>query len=74
MSMFFQEDFADAFCIYWLSPCDELVHCLPRVLILCEHLSMVDSDGKSWLIKVERNIRSRFLIFTAYSRFDNVSL
>ncbi|EJD74601.1 hypothetical protein LOAG_18108 [Loa loa] len=51
-----EEDFADAFCAYWLSPCDDLIHRLPRVLILCKYLSEIDSDGQSWLTKVERNI------------------
>ncbi|VBB25543.1 unnamed protein product [Acanthocheilonema viteae] len=51
-----EKDFADAFCAYWMNPCDDLVHRLPRVLILCKHLSEVDSDGQSWLTKVERNI------------------
>lgn len=53
----------DAFCAYWLSPCDELVHRLPRALTLCKHLSEVDTDGQSWLIKMERNILIRFSVF-----------
>uniref|UniRef100_A0AAF5PZ76 Rab3-GAP regulatory subunit N-terminal domain-containing protein n=1 Tax=Wuchereria bancrofti TaxID=6293 RepID=A0AAF5PZ76_WUCBA len=51
-----KEDFADAFCAYWLNPSDDLVHRLPRVLILYKHLSKFDSGGHSWLNKVERNI------------------
>uniref|UniRef100_A0A0R3RJG1 RAB3GAP2_C domain-containing protein n=1 Tax=Elaeophora elaphi TaxID=1147741 RepID=A0A0R3RJG1_9BILA len=51
-----EEDFSDAFCAYWLSPCDDLVRRLRRVLILFKHLSEVDSDGQSWLTKAERNI------------------
>ncbi|VDK74556.1 unnamed protein product [Litomosoides sigmodontis] len=51
-----EEDFADAFCAYWLSPCDNLVYRLPCALILCKNLSEIDSDGQSWLIKMEQNI------------------
>uniref|UniRef100_A0A8R1TPJ0 Rab3-GAP regulatory subunit N-terminal domain-containing protein n=1 Tax=Onchocerca volvulus TaxID=6282 RepID=A0A8R1TPJ0_ONCVO len=49
-------DLADAFCAYWFSSCDDFVHRLPYILILCKHLSEVDSDEQSWLTKVERNI------------------
>ncbi|MCP9257834.1 BMA-RBG-2 [Dirofilaria immitis] len=50
------EDFADAFCLYWLNLFDDFVHRLPTILILCKHLFEIDSDRQSWLIKVERNI------------------
>uniref|UniRef100_A0A915PKK6 Rab3-GAP regulatory subunit N-terminal domain-containing protein n=1 Tax=Setaria digitata TaxID=48799 RepID=A0A915PKK6_9BILA len=51
-----EEDFAEAFCAYWLSPRSDPVICFPLILTLCEHLSKVDSDGQLWLTKVERNI------------------